>query len=128
MDLMLNIDLKKLPRPIRYTDKLMLIGSCFTEHIGNSLSRLKFNIMQNPNGILFDPESVARSLVAYIENTPARDNQLFKLNETWNSWSYHSRFSGTDRQKTLDGINASMQKAHEFLRNTDWLIITLGSA
>ena len=37
MDLMLNIDLKKLPTPITYRDKILLMGSCFTEHIGNAL-------------------------------------------------------------------------------------------
>ena len=65
---MVNIDIKKLPEPIRYSDKLLLTGSCFTEHIGNSLEEMKFSVLQNPNGILFDPASVCRSLISYIQN------------------------------------------------------------
>ena len=55
---MLNIDLKKLVPPISYRDKVMLVGSCFTEHIGNALADLKFSVLQNPNGILFGPDAV----------------------------------------------------------------------
>ena len=128
MDLLLNIDIKKLPAPVVYTDKLFLIGSCFTEHIGNALSELKFPVLQNPNGILFGPDSVCKSLQAYIENKKYSENDLFSLHELWHSWQYHSRFSGTGRQEVLERINQSQQQAHAFLKAADWLIITLGSS
>ena len=128
MDFFLNIDLKKLPVPISYGDKILLIGSCFTEHIGNALAELKFPVMQNPNGILFGPDSVCRSLQDYIENKPETESSLFQWNEVWHHWQYHSRFSGTSRQQTLDEINTSRQKAHEFLKEAQWLVITLGSS
>ena len=92
MDLMVNIDLKKLPVPIQYPDKIMLIGSCFTENIGNALNDLKFSVLQNPNGILFDPSSVSKSILSYIQNNKYSESDLFQLNEIWNSWAYHSRF------------------------------------
>ena len=46
MDLLINIDLKKLPEPISYRDNIMLIGSCFTEHIGNALGEFKFSVLK----------------------------------------------------------------------------------
>src|SRR5688572_17648344 len=128
MELMLNIELKKLPKPITYRDKILLVGSCFTEHIGNSLQNLKFSILQNPHGILFDPASVSRSLVSYIDNKKYKDSDLFQLNEVWHSWEHHSRFSHTDKEEGLLSINNSQQQAHEFLKQANWLIITLGSA
>lgn len=128
MDFMVNIDLKKLPQPIRYGEKILLIGSCFTEHIGNTLSELKFNILQNPHGILFDPASVANSLVSYIQNRQYKTGDLFQLNEIWNSWEHHSRFSAIEEHKSLEKINASQQEAHNFLKDADWIIVTLGSS
>jgi hypothetical protein len=50
MDWMLDIDLKKLARPIAYRDKILLMGSCFTEHIGDALEELKFSVLQNQTG------------------------------------------------------------------------------
>lgn len=128
MDFMVNIDLKKLPTPISYRDKILLIGSCFTEHIGNTLEELKFSVLQNPNGILFDPRSVCESLLSYIENKKYEENDLFQLNEVWNSWQHHSRFSNTNAQEALQIINESQQRAHDFLKQADWIIVTLGSS
>jgi len=128
MDFMVDIDLKKLPELINYHDKILLIGSCFTEHIGRSLADAKFSVLQNPNGILFDPDSVCRSLLSYVENKQYKEADFFRLNEVWYSWQHHSRFSDTNLEEAITTINASQQKAHEFLKEATWLIITFGSS
>ena len=128
MDWMVNLDIKKLPEPINYTSKILLIGSCFTEHIGNALDELKYQVLQNPNGILFGPDSVCISLLSYIQNKQYTKADLFQLNEVWNSWQHHSRFSNIDVSDAISRINQSQQQAHEFLKQADWLIITLGSS
>jgi hypothetical protein len=128
MDLLLKIDIKKPAEQISYRDKILLMGSCFTEHIGNALQELKFQVLQNPNGILFDPNSVCKSLQSYVGNYQYQEEDLFQLNEVWNSWNHHSRFSHINKEECLKGINISQQRAHNFLKNADWLIITLGSS
>jgi hypothetical protein len=128
MDFMVNIDIRKLPQPIGYKDAILLTGSCFTEHIGNSLQELKFPVLQNPNGILFDPHSVCKSLISYIENKKYKEEDLFQLNEVWNSWQHHSRFSHLDKKEAISRINQSQEQAHVFLKKADWIIITLGSS
>jgi hypothetical protein len=125
---MTDIDLKKLPDPISYGEKILLIGSCFTEHIGNALEVSKFAVLQNPNGILFDPASVCKSLISYIENKRYSETDLFQLNEVWNSWQHHSRFSNINAKEAVRIINESQQRAHEFLKEASWIIITLGSS
>jgi GSCFA family len=128
MEFQLPIHINPLPRPIRYGEKILLAGSCFTEHIGSSLGEWKFDICQNPNGIVFDPASVASSLISYIDNAPCAEEDLFYYNECWQSWQHHSRFSSTDQQECLRMINESRSQAHVFLKEAKWLIITLGSA
>jgi GSCFA family len=128
MDFMINIDLKKLEPQINYQDKILLIGSCFTEHIGNSLGELKFSTLQNPNGILFDAHSVCNSLNSYIENKKYTGADFFHLYDVWHSWDHHSRCSNTDIHQAVDNINQSQQAAHESLKSAQWLIVTLGSS
>lgn len=128
MQFQLPLEIKQLPVPITYQNKIMLIGSCFTEHIGNALGELKYKVLQNPNGILFGPDAVCRSLTSYIENRKYNEKEFFQLNELWNSWQYHSRFSNTNIKEAVRIINDSQQQAHLFLKNADWLIITLGSS
>ena len=128
MKWMLDIDIPSPESRIDHPDPILLIGSCFTEHIGNSLSDFKFNILQNPNGILFDPHSVASALTGYIHRKTYADGELFLLNGTWNSWAHHSRFSGVNKDRVLERINASQLEAHEFLKKSKWLVITLGTS
>ncbi len=128
MEFMTSIQIADLPRPIKYQDRIFLIGSCFTEHIGNSLHEMKFNVMQNPHGILFDPASVVNSLVAYVEDRQYTTADFFQLNEVWNSWEHHSRFSHLDAGEAVNQVNDSVHQAHEFLKTADFLVITLGSS
>jgi hypothetical protein len=128
MELLLKIDIKKPAKKINYRDKILLTGSCFTEHIGNSLDELKFSVLQNPNGILFEPMSVCKSLVSYVQNKQYDESELVYLNEVWNSWDHHSRFSHIDKTECLNGINVSQKRACEFLKTADFIIITLGSS
>jgi hypothetical protein len=113
---------------IRYQQGVLLTGSCFTEHIGNYLIELKFNALQNPNGILFDPLSVATSLISYIEPYKYCERDLFYHNELWQSWKHHGIFSDVSQQVVLNKINQSQLAAHHFLKEARWLIITLGSS
>ncbi len=125
---MLDFPVVSPAQRIRYGDKLLLTGSCFTEHIGNSLASLKFDVLQNPNGILFDPASVAYSLVSYVQNKQYDATDLFQLNELWHSWQHHSVFSDINVESSLSKINESQNRAHNFLKDADWLLITLGSS
>jgi lysophospholipase L1-like esterase len=123
-----EFDIQKLNQPIHHRHKIMLIGSCFTENIGDKLSNAGFNVLQNPNGILFNPVSVAEAIINIIQKKIYTEDDLFFLNDIWHSWQFHSRFSGITSIEAIQKINTSIQTAHQFLKNTDYLIITLGSA
>lgn len=128
MDFMLDIQLPKAATSITHQHKILSVGSCFTEHIGAALKDLKFDVLQNPNGILFDPSSVCSSLVSYMQQKKFNEGDLFQLNEVWQSWQHHSRFSGVNKKEVLSNINQSQETAYQFLKDADWLIITLGSS
>lgn len=128
MQLMLHPDISPLQDPIRYSHKLLLIGSCFTEHIAERLQQYKFKHLSNPHGILFNPLSVAQSLDSYVSGKMYSEKDLFFLNELWNSWDHHTRFSDVHKEKVLDKINSSQREASNFIRDADYIIVTLGSA
>lgn len=125
---MLDVDIKSPSEKITYSDKIFLIGSCFTEHIGRRLEEFKFAVLQNPNGILFDPVSVSKSLSSYVGNKRYKQADLFYLNELWQSWNHHSMFSGMDAEEVVSHINNSQSIAFNHLQKSTWLMITLGSS
>lgn len=128
MKFQLDIPVSKPAQPIEHTHKIMLIGSCFTEHMAGNLAQHRFDICSNPNGILFNPLSVAVSIENYIQQKQYQKEELFYLNELWNSWDHHSRFSDTNIELSLAKINEELAVASNYIATADWLIITLGSA
>lgn len=110
------------------TDKILLTGSCFTEHMCGFLERSKFRVMQNPNGVLFNPISIFDAILAYIKNQQVSASDLFQHKGLWKCWSFHSSFAGADKEETIQQINLSIKQAHEFIQSSKWLFITLGSA
>jgi len=113
---------------INYSHKLLFVGSCFAENIGELLKKHKFNAMINPNGILYNPISIADSVINIIENKCITESELFFANECWNHWQFHSKFSNPDKQECLTTINNYIANAAVFLKQSDWLFITFGSA
>jgi hypothetical protein len=128
MDFHLEFSPKTFSTLINHQHKLLLIGSCFTENIGTKLKQHKFSVMENPNGILFNPISISTSISSYIENKQYTKEDLFYENELWNSWQHHSRFSHPNQDECLRMINQSQTTANDFLKTADWVLITLGSA
>ncbi len=127
MEFFLPFQIPSFPFTISYTDKILFLGSCFSEEIGNKLYNLKFDILQNPNGILYDPQSITDAIFGYINNKKYPE-ELFELNGLWHSWKHHSQFSGVDKNDVLEKINLSQSGAHVFLKEAKFLIITLGTA
>ncbi|HSR39594.1 MAG TPA: GSCFA domain-containing protein, partial [Phnomibacter sp.] len=128
MNFRLELTVKPFEKRINIQQPIALVGSCFTDHIGSRLRSLKFNVLENPNGIVFNPISIERAVDAYIKDRRYTESDLFYHNELWTSWDFHGQFSHPDQQQCLDGINASVEQAHRFLLKADWVIFTLGSA
>lgn len=123
-----EFDIKPLEKQISHRHKTMLLGSCFTENIGDKLRKHKFSVLENPNGILFNPVSVAEALINVVENKQYTADDLFNYNEAWHSWQHHSRFSGLTVDDALHKINTATSEAHAFIKQADYLLVTLGSA
>ncbi len=61
MNLLTTIDIPQ-STPIRYRDRLYLLGSCFSDHMANMFRSYCFQVQSNPTGTLYNPISVARHL------------------------------------------------------------------
>jgi hypothetical protein len=124
----LDFNIAPLVEQINYRNNILFVGSCFSEHMSERMKKRMFHVLENPNGILYDPVSISRSLTAYAENKQATEEQLHFHNDLWHSWQHHSVFSGTDKQEVLANINNAIEEAHTFLSSAEWIIITLGTS
>lgn len=128
MKLHLNHTPTPLQEKIGHADKILMVGSCFAENIGDHLLQYKFNALVNPNGILFNPISISKAIQSFIGNSDVKDSGLVKNSELYYSFDHHGEFHSESQNELLVQIKASRSKAHSFLKDSNWLIITFGSA
>lgn len=123
--------LKSQPAPfaIGHADRMLLIGSCFTEHIGEKLADFKFSTLTNPFGIVYNPASIASCLERlFSENQFFSENEIFENAGLWHSWQHHGSFSKTFKTEMLEGLNAAYSEAAAFLKKANRLLLTFGTA
>lgn len=118
---------KKIP-PLQPEQRILLLGSCFSEHLGAALQRHHFQVDLNPFGILYNPASIAAALQRILTGTPFQAEELFFYQERWHSRMHHGDFSAPTAEEALTRINGRLLPAHEAMAATDWLMITFGTS
>jgi len=129
MKLQTQIPLKKETKnQIAYQSKILLLGSCFSENIGDKLSYFKFQSTQNPFGILFHPKAIENFITNAINEKKYLDDDLIFQNETWHSFDAHSNLSSVNKNELLNKLNASISITNRALKEASHIIITLGTS
>ena len=123
-----HIELPKSCVNISHLDFNMLLGSCFAENIGKKFIENKFQVDLNPFGVLYNPESIALSIMRLMENKPVGDEELFFHEGLYHSFSHHSSFSDASKMQCLQKINKQIALSANNLKKTNKLFITFGTA
>lgn len=129
VDFRTKVELPVSELDIRYSDNIMLLGSCFSENMGNLLVESKFTCDVNPFGVLYNPLSIASALGDMLAGRTygPDDWELFET-DCWHSYMHHSRFSAPTRDECLHLINERLHRASDNLRSLDYLLLTFGTA
>ena len=128
MDFFTKINIQVSSFQITHQDKLLLMGSCFTENIGNQLKQYQFPCNINPFGIIYNPVSIFGNLKKVMDKNVYTENDLLQHKELYLSLDHHGQFSGTNKNEVLANINTTIEKAHADFNTAKFIIITLGTA
>lgn len=104
------------------------VGSCFASEIVSVLSGAGIRIGENPNGILYNPHSIAECLHRTVAKEYYREDEFFFRNGLWHSFSHHGSFSGPDRDKALQNANQALENFYKTLEECDGVFLTLSSS
>jgi len=128
INLSTSASIKKSEFKISHKSPVFLIGSCFTEHVGNKLLENKFDTFINPTGIIFNPISVVSALKNVFDQKEYLAENLSVHNEKWISFQHHGSFSSYNKAECLTRINTSIENAHQHIKKSKTIFITFGSA
>lgn len=128
MEFRTKIKIPKSSFSIAHQDKILLMGSCFAENIGEYLRNYGFKVNVNPFGIVYNPISIFSNLNALIEKKIYTQNDLSKRNELYFSFDHHGSFSETSKDKILAAINEQIEIANLHLSDSKFIFITPGTS
>lgn len=123
-----SIQIPKPPFRISYADRMVLMGSCFAENIGERLENDKFRVDNNPFGTLYNPASIAEGLRRLLRPESLTASDLFEHEGSYHSFAYHSRFSAATAEEALRQMNERLLSSAQQLREATRLILTWGTA
>ena len=123
-----EVNIPNSSEEIKYSDKIMTLGSCFAENIGKKMSDSFFQTDINPFGVLYNPVSVLQSLDLLMSEKQFEEKDLFQYQSLWHSFNHSSLFSDESIESTLVKINNRLNSSRQFFKSTQILLITFGTA
>lgn len=127
MKLQTPIDIAPSPWKIDYNDRILLLGSCFSDAVGGKMQEHYLPVTCNPFGTLYNPVSIAQA----INYRSPISNELLPLVEysgLWHSMAHHGSFSHPTREETEQAVLASIEKMQTALEEATVVIVTFGTA
>ena len=129
MNLSTEIKIQTLEQRIVYGDKLLFLGSCFADEIGNICKGLGFDALVNPFGVLFNPASICQS-VERLESGKdfTKDDVIEVGGEFFCTFSHNTEFWNPSPEKLLETVNGSLNSARQHFLQAKWIVISLGTS
>lgn len=121
MKLQTIVDIKPSCWQIGYEDKILLVGSCFADSIGQMMAQRGLQVTCNPFGTLYNPVSIAQAL--QMTELPL----LVEHEGLWHSMSHHGSFSRATEAETREAVAQSIETMQRALKEATAIIVTFGT-
>ena len=116
------VDIQPSEWKIGYEDKILMLGSCFSDEIGVQMQQRYLQVTCNPFGTLYNPLSIAQAL------TMTEVPELVEHDGLWHSMAHHGSFSRASKEETEQAVRASIKTMQQALNEASVVIVTFGTA
>ena len=123
-----KITIPKSNAPIDYNSKIMSLGSCFAQNIGEKFNYFKFQNIVNPFGIIFNPVSIEKLVNRIVNKIEFTEKDIFFHNDLWHCYEVHSELSNPNKEDFLIILNQLVESIHNQIKDSTHFIITLGTS
>ena len=107
---------------------ILLLGSCFTIHIGERLKEYKFNTLTNPYGVIYNPVSLFNCITNSLDPDYNIEEGILENQGIYRHWDFHSDLSHQNKNEFLNNLKGAIDKTRSFIKKADWIILTFGTA
>ena len=121
-----SVDIAPSARQIGYGDKILLLGSCFADNIGEKFCEHYFQTTINPFGILYNPVSIMKAIQQSLR--PDSKRNILQHNGLWHSMMHHGSFSHPDKTELLRRCEESQKVMCNALNESSTIVVTFGTS
>lgn len=122
-----DLPLKKITLTPR--NRVLLLGSCFSDEIGRRLAAEMDEgcVLINPFGTLYNPTSILQALRA-LQTNRLPEGHLFKGRDgRWRSWAFGGKWAADTQAECEAKTRQAHQQAVAFWQQADTVFITFGT-
>lgn len=116
---------------VSFSDKIMMLGSCFSDNIGMQLKDFGFDVTINPFGTLYNPVSILQSIRLLAEDYRFIPDDCIEMGAGSGaicSFYHHTAAARKDMETFITEANSAIEEAAKRFRECNKLIITLGTS
>ena len=125
LKLQTTTDIKPSVWKIGYEDKILMLGSCFSDEIGEQMKQRNLSVTCNPFGTLYNPLSIAQAINSQFS---ILNSQLIEYDGLWHSMAHHGSFSRATKEEAEEAVRASVKTMQQALKEATVIIVTFGTA
>lgn len=110
-------------------NRVLLLGSCFSDEIGRRLAAEMDGgcVLINPFGTLYNPTSILQALCA-LQTNRLPEGHLFKGRDgRWRSWAFGGKWAADTQAECEAKTKQALQQAAAFWQQADTVFITFGT-
>lgn len=115
--------------PIRLSDRILTLGSCFADEVGARLREHKFSICCNPTGPLFNPLSLHHLLQRALDRRYHTEQELMcNEREEYFLFDHSTRLTSLAPKQLLSEANTLLDTLGEAFTASRHVLLTFGTA
>ena len=117
-----------LPHRIGLNSRIVTLGSCFADVMGQRLTDHKLTVLNNPFGTIFNPVSIAKLVTMALNGNAPDENRYLERDGIWFHYDFHSSLWASSQAELRDTLRAALLQTAVAIRQADCLMLTLGTA
>lgn len=116
------------PDKIEYQSRILSLGSGFTRALAEPMAKYNFEILSNPYGTIYNPISLFNLIEKTIQRADIDQGFVTEREGYWNHFDFNPKQNFETRAELINNLQERVDDTHDYLKKTDYLILTLGSA
>lgn len=113
---------------VDHSKPLFMLGSCFTDSIGERLESEMFDVIRNPFGTVYNPASMNSQIEFIVDEKKLGPDGIISANGLCHSFLTHSSLSAATQEELQENIHTRSALALDFLKCAKVAVLTFGTA